>query len=1231
MPTVWVDAGDGITEAADNLARQVGEFCHAVSGKQPFGSDDLGKAAFEGDEKSPGFARQRDGLLEDLAAAVNLLRGMGAGLVVSGGRYVEADGTIVDQLGGRRQPGPPGVPGGVAKYVLPQVAGGRPTTVPPPAIWLQTLWVLEAVGLGCPWPDGDIDGVKALRDAARTMGGVVRAAAAEVNTQVGQVTGSGYGEATDRFGSTARAVYGEGGLLDEVADNCEQLALYCQRCADGILLSQRQCVVSAIFVLTLIIYGSALGALTESLVLPLIKLEGWKLQFVLRVIREAVLGATFGGGLDGISQVFRGQGFDSGELLNSLWQGALAGGLMGGAHARLPAMLSRFTALAGLSRAMESSGVSGLASRFAVGGGIGTVAMATSGWASGHGWDWKHAAETGFGMAAVGAGTEVAGRFRPPASHAISEGTVVDPVGQDEIVSSSSSGPLAYKVSDPSGVVHEQPPYAVTDVTDVNGEGGASSGSYGGEPGGGTRVPRLATLADADLGDGTVGATRIADRVTEPHGPADSIAGVHGGAEPVVEVADPARGETHAATGTAHPVVGVADPMAGGLTVADLLNDSRPGNAGPNTGDHGSGDASRPMALAGLDTGTGGHVIADLLNGPQHGPQEYRQAGGARQEGAAPPLGVQPVLVAEPHAGHPAVDGPALLAEHSSGSHDAPKGTHEVPDRYGRGGLLVETGRIPDAAPLVVDAAQRLMRDLPEGFGDWVRVSSEDFGRTFAEDPFAQDAYAYARVRDGVREVVLNENAFRDPAALSERLAAEAKDGWTVPSGGKVDSVIYHEVGHFLADRILADPVLRAKLNEAVSDVVGRPYDAADPHDDPALRTAIEYALSTNGAEDPHQMIAEAFADHMLARDDARPLAKAVGPVIDEFLSRGDAFTAEAPALVGGHAGDGTLTGHPAGEIHFRAGTGEPHGDSVPADPPITWRDEQRNVRLSNGRFHTDPATAAPYAVTADMGPKERYTPTPAAAVQISAVAAERAFVVAKRDRYQRELEIKLGQIGEIGNTDAYVSKERLRNQHQILLQRARGEHTEQTMRDAVALADEILETGMGRIEADQLVNQKSEKIATIAAMDYATNARGGKLLTPASDTPGKRDTVDVAAFVAGRRPTLIIVEAKGGRSPLRGRNVVADAAGGRIRVQQGTRPYLAEILRIDQDLRAALDADPETRRQLKAALRNGTLRVEYHYVHWSRRGIISRAEFNINNPDGTPFSPTTIAGVASL
>ncbi|MEV0197157.1 sugar transferase [Nonomuraea sp. NPDC050691] len=390
-------------------------------GERPFGQDDLGRALFEGDSEAgiPGFARLRDDLLADLVVAVNLLRRMAAGLVVTGDTYAEAeaanDGTpyvrsrpkwLTDPEEYKPEPGP----------------GGLPTTTPPPGFVSQAIWFLESVGFGSAWPDGDLDGVTRLRDAAMAVGRVVGDVQEQIEGQAGRVTGAGFGPATATFGRAARAVHGELGHLADLRWRwrCEHLA-YCGQIAhDAIVKARWRFVASAAFVLTLMLVAKLLaprlGPLLDIVVRRLLRAEGLALRIILLIIRQAALGAMFSGGLSAIDQLFATGDIDAVRLVRDLFHGALAGGLMAGAHAALPALLRRGgPALTGLAEAMESATWERAFSRILVGGAVSTTVLATAGWASGAGWNGKHAAEMGFGMAVLSTGAALASRtWRAP-------------------------------------------------------------------------------------------------------------------------------------------------------------------------------------------------------------------------------------------------------------------------------------------------------------------------------------------------------------------------------------------------------------------------------------------------------------------------------------------------------------------------------------------------------------------------------------------------------------------------------------------------------------------------------------------------------------------------------------------------------------------------------------------------------------------------------------------------
>jgi hypothetical protein len=94
-------------------------------------------------------------------------------------------------------------------------------------------------------------------------------------------------------------VHGEGGLLEDLKRRCAQLAAYCQLGVDAIVKARWHFVASAIFVLALAYVAGMYGPLLQAAVAPLILAEGMALQIILRMIRDAVVGALFSGGLDG--------------------------------------------------------------------------------------------------------------------------------------------------------------------------------------------------------------------------------------------------------------------------------------------------------------------------------------------------------------------------------------------------------------------------------------------------------------------------------------------------------------------------------------------------------------------------------------------------------------------------------------------------------------------------------------------------------------------------------------------------------------------------------------------------------------------------------------------------------------------------------------------------------------------------------------------------------------------
>ncbi|MER6947638.1 hypothetical protein ABT294_26760 [Nonomuraea sp. NPDC000554] len=205
----------------------------------------------------------------------------------------------------------------------------------------------------------------------------------------------------------------------------------------------------------------------------------------------------------------------------------------------------------------------------------------------------------------------------------------------------------------------------------------------------------------------------------------------------------------------------------------------------------------------------------------------------------------------------------------TSAPHSAP-----APDLAFAAGPHVELhGLDTEVSHKVTDAMRRLRQDYEPAFRALKHIRSADFAEI--GDPNVRDLDAFATTGDQPG-LYFSISALNERAALPELGASEEATGWTVPGGGSIEGVVHHEFGHHLATRLLDDPAVRGELNMAVLDVL-RSYDGSLPE-------AVERNLSTYGATNAHDMIAEAFTEHRLA-ESPRPLARAIGQVIDRHHS----------------------------------------------------------------------------------------------------------------------------------------------------------------------------------------------------------------------------------------------------------------------------------------------------------------------------------------------------------
>ncbi|MCO5985071.1 hypothetical protein NE235_02995 [Actinoallomurus spadix] len=407
--------------AATRLATGVDDLCEELSAAGAcWGSDDIGRAFFNGDESTAGFGAARDVVLAQLADMVNLLRATGGLLAVSGHTYrlAEEAATVGSAI-------PAGADQNALAqsdpYRLPPVTSTLVRSDPPPAAYIQILNFLETLVGGCPWPDGDTASLTAMRDAFTAMAGVIDAVAEEVDGHAQHVTTNNAGENTDKFASFAAALQGGGeeGGLRWLSSACRGLAGAVDHLIRQKNAAREQFILTLIFLAATwaiawaasgITFGGSVATATVTT-----EVEGFALKAFLQTIAKSVLaGMWYGAGMDAAGQVARidqglQKGFNTGELLKAAGQGGLAGGVMGAAGGLVAVRSTKLTTA--LSNWMGSSGFKGAASRFAFAGTTGTAGNVAAQLAFDHHVNLGEAAAFGFGMAGMSAAGEAGKHF----------------------------------------------------------------------------------------------------------------------------------------------------------------------------------------------------------------------------------------------------------------------------------------------------------------------------------------------------------------------------------------------------------------------------------------------------------------------------------------------------------------------------------------------------------------------------------------------------------------------------------------------------------------------------------------------------------------------------------------------------------------------------------------------------------------------------------------------------
>ncbi|MCO5993225.1 hypothetical protein [Actinoallomurus rhizosphaericola] len=405
----WVSAGRAMLSVADSLANAADSLVYRVSAAgKCYGQDDIGLAFFNGGSGRPGFRESRDGTLDEIAGMVNQLRSAGRRMIASGGTYQQAE-----RPRGEQVPVP-----AIEHYKLPPASDALPESDPPPTGGKEILYLLETLGLGVQYPDGNMAALAQLREAFLHAAAEAEKVASEVSRHVQAVKAPNEGVAKELFSLKTDLLTGEngkGGLKRLVADlrglGGSVDLLIRQKKGARLQFDRMIVFLIATWVIAKLWSGPTLGGSIAG-ALATTKAAGIALQGLVRAVVDAVVaGVWYGGGMDVIRQTsFMETGaqdhFDTGELFKSIGTGAVAGGVMGAAGGWVGLRGNNITTA--LSNAMEAPGLKGWGSRFLFSGTAATAGnvAAQAAFDDGH-VNLKDAATFGFGMAGIGAFSDI--------------------------------------------------------------------------------------------------------------------------------------------------------------------------------------------------------------------------------------------------------------------------------------------------------------------------------------------------------------------------------------------------------------------------------------------------------------------------------------------------------------------------------------------------------------------------------------------------------------------------------------------------------------------------------------------------------------------------------------------------------------------------------------------------------------------------------------------------------
>ncbi|MFE9787959.1 hypothetical protein ACFYO7_21525 [Nocardia salmonicida] len=297
-------------------------------------------------------------------------------------------------------------------------------------------------------------------------------------------------------------------------------------------------------------------------------------------------------------------------------------------------------------------------------------------------------------------------------------------------------------------------------------------------------------------------------------------------------------------------------------------------------------------------------------------------------------------------------------------------------------------------------------------------------------------------------------------------------------------------------------------------------------------------------------------------------------------------------------------------------------------DPAGTKRNVKFGLYGPDGSFIKDHLSSADYLYDAMKGDSDSHEMRdPDRAAELEAASERRLELQTERDGVRTELKKLMAEF-EIKEAKELAPK-RLSEAIQNLRQEIRSDPTltpdERTAR--LELLGDLEDTATDYNDLGREMIEVSKTLGEVAGIDFALDPDArprAVLLTPFEGAFDGAGVVDIAAYVpradADSAPTLVVVEAKGVGSVLGGSKIA--------QAEQGSPEYLRRTLDMDRNLAQILNETPDQMlargidpdspegraltdavADLRAAMEDGTLQVEYRLVHTAADATITVTE----------------------